>query len=133
MPTVTCGYRISTLAVGTLMLDGCMTWRASNVAPINFVQDQKPGKVRIERTDASRVVLSQPVVAGDSIRGQQGAVAVKDIKAIAARRFDPLRTLGLVGGIVGAALIACVATDCNSYEVGSLYEVGNLTSSGRRP
>ena len=112
--------------LGALALVGCTTWRVQDVAPIVLVTEAKPGKVRIERADASRMVLTQPMVVGDSIRGRQGAVAAADVRRIAVRRFDVLRTFGLVGGILVASALGCVATSCLDFEIPNIYSARRI-------
>jgi hypothetical protein len=114
------GWQRGWIVLGALAQVGCVSWRVQEVAPIVLVTETTPGTVRLERTDASRVVLTRPMVVGDSIRGQQGAVAVADIKALAVRRFDAARTLGLAGGILAAAAVG-IAVWANSFEIPNLY------------
>jgi hypothetical protein len=53
-------------------------------------------------------------------------ISAADITAIAVRRFDPLKTLGLLAGITAGAAIGCAVTSCLDFEI------GNLSTSARR-
>ena len=99
------------------------------VEPAGFIREQSPDKVRITRPDSTTIVVNRPAVVGDSIvqlpRDPAGpapqdrpAVALGDVRGIAVRRFAPVSTLGLVGGIFLGAVIGCAVTECNKVEVG---------------
>jgi hypothetical protein len=84
------------------------------------ITQQHPKKVRVVRTGQSRLVLDNPAVVGDSIVGRQGAIAVADATAVELRKFDVLKTVGLVGGIWVGAAIVCAATDCIQLDFGDV-------------
>ena len=125
---------IAVLALGAFLMSasGCTSWRVQDVEPAALVRDQAPKQVRITRVDGTRAVVRQPEVAGDSIRGMAPAdsarglaggptsVALADVRQIAVRKTDPLKTAGLV--VVGAfvaVLIGCAATECMDWNLGS--------------
>ena len=105
------GFRqLACTSLSAIVLVGCTSWRVQNVSPMSFVAETKPGKIRIQREDGSRMVLSRPALVGDSIRGPQGAVAVADVSAIAVRKFDVLKTLGLTLGLgIGVTVVVASA------------------------
>lgn len=73
--------------------------------------EESPSVVRVTRTDSVEVVLWQPQVSQDSLIGVvrdpnpvPRRVALGDISSVAVKRTDPLRTVGLVAGIVVGAM-----------------------------
>ena len=90
----------------------CTRWTRQDVAPAKLIAEKHPTRVRVQRADGSRVVLSDPAVVGDSIVGAQGygrkAMAVTDVTSVALWKFDLGRTivLALVG--VGVPYIGLV-------------------------
>jgi hypothetical protein len=86
------------------------------VSPQQLLLTQHPGKIRVTRTDSSKVVLTDPEIVGDTLYGgDTGAesarsstgrecVALGDVGHISLRRKDPLAT-GMLIGIPAAALI----------------------------
>lgn len=100
------------IILGAMLLSACTSWRVQQVAPAVLLNEIQPAKVRVERADGARLVLTWPMLVGDSIRAPQGTMALSDISAIALRKFDPLKTTGLVGGILGgAAFLAALSTE----------------------
>ncbi len=95
------------------------------MAPEALVRDRAPSAVRITRTDHSRVVVHHPVIEGDSILGRPNGNDSKDggeapitvplnaIESVAIKRFDVLKTLGV---ILLVDLGWCVATKCLEAE-----------------
>jgi hypothetical protein len=98
-------------------LPACRTWRAEPLpravagapAPERIVR----GPVRATRLDGRRVELAEARVANDTLRGPLRAraapggvatvaVPLDSVHALEARRFSPVRTAGLVGGILAA-------------------------------
>ena len=66
--------RLVALGAATIALSGCVSWKVRNVEPKAFVMEAKPERIRIQRADASKVVLTRPAVVGDSIRAEQGTM-----------------------------------------------------------
>jgi len=103
-------------------LAACMSWHVEEeVSPLQVISAQHPRTVRLTRTDGSRVVLDEPrIAAGDSLVGVHygvpSSVAVSDVTQVATRRVSPGKTIGLFLGlstvVVGAAVIACLSSDC---------------------
>ena len=99
-----------------------MSWHVEEeVSPLQLISAQHPRTVRLTRTDGSRVVLDEPrIAAGDSLVGVHygvpSSVAVSDVTQVATRRVSPGKTIGLFLGlstvVVGAAVIACLSSDC---------------------
>ena len=98
----------------------CTSWRVQTVAPAAVITQQQPTKVRVSRAGQGKLVLDHPMIVGDSIVGRQGAMAVADATAVEVRKFDFLKTAGLVGGIWAGAAIICAATDCLEPDFGGI-------------
>lgn len=91
------------------------------MTPEALIRDRAPATIRITRTDHSRVVVHRPVVEGDSVAGllsrdepKDGAAApitisLNAIESVAIRRFDVLKTVGVV---LLVDLAWCAATQC---------------------
>lgn len=102
----------SPIAVAALVLSACTSWRVQQVAPAVLLREMQPDMVRIDRADGARLVLTRPMLVGDSVQARQGTVAVADITSIAVRRLDPLKTGGLVGGILVGGAVLCLLSEC---------------------
>ncbi|HXI63751.1 MAG TPA: hypothetical protein VNH14_04500 [Gemmatimonadales bacterium] len=99
-----------------------MTWHVEEQAsPLQLISTQHLRTIRLTRTDGSRVVLDEPRIAvGDSVvgvhYGVQSTIAVSDVTQVATRRVSAGKTVGLFLGlstaVVGAAVIACLSSDC---------------------
>jgi hypothetical protein len=97
-----------------MFLTACSSWRVQPVAPAELIGQQHPDQVRLRRHDGRQVVVKQPLVRSDSVIAQvprdSTAVPLSDVSAIAVRRFDWLKTTGLVVLVTGATLgVACAA------------------------
>ena len=96
----------------SLQVASCTSWRVASVTPAKLVAEEQPARVRVTRSDGTRVVLYQPSVQGDSLVGRHApgvaspdrAVALADVTAVARRRGDTGKTVLLGVGV--AALIA---------------------------
>ena len=107
-----------------LMVSGaateCTSWRVQQVAPARVIEKQHPEKVRVSRASGGKVVLDNPLVVGDSIVGRQGAVAVADVTAVEVRKFDGLKTVGVIGGVIVVGTLACAAAGCFDFDLGPI-------------
>ena len=103
----------STLMITTVWIStGCSSWRVQQVSPAQLIEQRKPSSIQLRWQDGRRLVVRQPVIAGDSLIGVSRKdtirVATSDVSAVAMRRFDPLKTTGLVVVSTGALFgIAC--------------------------
>jgi hypothetical protein len=96
----------------SLQVASCTSWRVASVSPAQLIAEEQPAKIRVTRSDGTRLVLHQPSVQGDSlvgshaagIAGPDRAVALVDVTAVARRRGDTGRTVLLGVGV--AALLA---------------------------
>ena len=97
-------------------LAACSSWQTQSVSPQQLLVTQHPGKIRVTRTDSSKVVLTDPQISGDTLYGgRAGAgsitsaahregVALGDVGNVAVRRKDAFAT-GMLIGVPAAALI----------------------------
>jgi hypothetical protein len=105
----------------TTSLAACSSWQTHGVSPQQLLVTQHPGKIRVTRTDSSKVVLTDPEIVGDTLYGRDtGAgsstsatgregVALGDVGHVSLRRKDPFATGMLIGvpaaALIGAALV----------------------------
>lgn len=100
-------------------ISGCQTWRVAGPTPADFVRDRAPDRILVRRTDGSRMILLNPSVDGDSLRGfaLTGGVPsmpLETVQSISVRRVAWGKTLGLVG-VVGAGIaVAALLSSCGS-------------------
>ena len=95
------GVLIGLLAATTL--NACTSWRVQPVTPEQLISDRPVKEVRIARPDSSWLVLSGPHLVVDSLVGmtrrKRIAIPLTDIRHIAVRQGNALKTTGLVLGI----------------------------------
>lgn len=92
---------------------GCKAWRVSEVAPQELIRSEQPSQVRLETsTDSVKIVLYQPVIVGDSLRGLPTELAVRprmialsQITEIATRHFHIGKSLLFGGGIAAGVIL----------------------------
>lgn len=99
--------------LGLLALTGCRSWRVSTAPTAQVLSEEQPDQIRVARiSDSSEVVLHQPTIIGDSLRGLPTALAIQammiplaDIREVAVRRFDLGKTLFRSFLVVGAVAL----------------------------
>jgi hypothetical protein len=108
--------RLGHLLLLSTSLAACSSWQAQTVSPQQLLVTQHPGKIRVTRTDSSKVVLTDPEIVGDTLYGRDGAarstkssagregVALANVGHVSLRRKDPFAT-GMLIGVPAAALI----------------------------
>ena len=109
----------------SVYLTSCSSWHVQPVSPEQVVTEDQPSEVRVTLVDSSQFVMKEPRVSGDTlsglVSGSQQDILLSDISRMEANRGDPLKTVGLVSGIVigvgGALVLICVAA-CD-FEIGS--------------
>jgi hypothetical protein len=86
---------------------GCSSWEARAEPASAIVGDSAPERVRVTRTNSSQVVLVSPALARDTLRGlvegsedRMVAIPVSGIQQLAVRDLDPLKTAGLIAGVL---------------------------------
>lgn len=91
-------------------LEGCSSWRVQTAPPVEVLASQKPEKVRVTRKDSVRLELKAPGIQADTLTGQSGSplgparIALADISQLEVRKPDAVKSLALVGGIVGGLI-----------------------------
>lgn len=109
-------------ALIAMQLGGCTSWRAQPVEPSDlpgYVAAQRSAQLRFTLGNGNEVVISQARISGDTLlgtaRGQPVRIAMTDVRIVARRRTNVLRSIGLGYVIVAAAaVVACAASDCFS-------------------
>ena len=93
----------------------CTSWHAVRPTPANYLQHKTPQEIRLIRSDRSKVVVRNPIMVGDTLRGIVGpglargdlahqiAIPMNDIRTIAVREFSTSKTLGVF--ILGTLLL----------------------------
>lgn len=106
------------VAVAAALVTACHSWRTQSSPVAETLADQ-PDEVRVTRNDYTQLTLHRPRLSGDTLIGERIAsrpvtvsVPLGDIRSIEVRRFDGLKTAGLIAGVgVTAILIAAAASD----------------------
>lgn len=101
----------------------CSTWHVEEgVSPLLLIATEHPSRLRVTRSDKSRIVLENPRIAGsDTLVGQGDKgpprVAVSDVRQIATQHVSTSKTVGLVLGLsaVAAIVIAVESLCSNGY------------------
>jgi len=104
--------KFAPLIVAFAGLTACASWKVVGPSPAEFLRTQAPARVRVTRTDSSKVVVQAPTLRGDTLVGtaaaglaqrdtaRQVAVPLSSIQSLAVRRSSPELTLGLLAAIV---------------------------------
>ncbi len=130
-------HALTALAV-SLPLVACRSWRSPSLPLPEVVADQ-PSQVRVIRNDGGRFTLRRPRLSGDTLIGElasssdKGTIAIprSDIRSIELRRFDGLKTVGLIAGVgATAVLIAAVGYDQSSGGGGGGSDGGGCCAGG---
>ena len=107
---------ITGLVLAAWCSSACTHWKVQSAFPEQVVS-RRPQKVRVTRDDGSRMVLRQPVIAGDTIYGAprngrvsagspRPAVALTDIGDVAVRKVNVVSTVALTLGTLALAALA---------------------------
>lgn len=94
-------------------VSGCRAWRVSPVSPEELVRTEAPTQVRVTTTqDTARMVLYQPTIVGDSLRGLPTELAIRprmvplaSITEIATKHFSLKKTALSVAAIAAGVLV----------------------------
>lgn len=92
-----------------LMSTGCVTWRASELAPTELIQQEAPVRVRVTGTDGMQLTLERPQIRAGAIvaTASPGAMLLDDVRTIEVERVSVARTIALTAP--AAILVAIVA------------------------
>ena len=112
----------------------CMTWRSQSGDTQSIIEAKQPTRIRVYRSDGSRVVLENPTIVEDSLVGMSRtsfgpiatipyrvAMPLDQIGAVETREINGgLSTLAVLG--VGALVAVIVAAAAVSAELRGLAE-----------
>ena len=60
-----------------IFVPACTSWRVVGPTPPEYLQTQRPGEIRVTRTDNSQVKVRAPPLAGDTLVGTVGGGLVR--------------------------------------------------------
>lgn len=112
---------LSLLLITALLTSSCRVWSVTNATPAEYLRGHQPNAVRVHRHGGPQVVLLEPELMGDSLRGYaettgRPSIALSDIDSIAVRRTSWGRTVALVGGVGAAIFLAALLSDCSDTQ-----------------
>lgn len=85
----------------------CTSWRPAPPDARAVVEERRPARARITRSDGAQLVVEKPVVRRDSIvpadEGSTGGVALSDIRSVEVPGIHPGAYLG--GGTVAVGVV----------------------------
>lgn len=102
-----------TILLAATLLTGCKTWQVqTGVTPEQYVRQERPEQVRVRRTDNTTLVLYNPVISNDSLRGAPTELAIRpvsvplsEVTTVSVRRFSLSRTVLTVLGVAGGLIV----------------------------
>ena len=111
--------RISRFAAGALVVllaGACQAWTSDQRPVPEVVQDQRDGKVALTTNNVGWIVVSNPIIEGDSIVGTRNggtvvensrtAVPVTSVSSVKTRQFSLWRTVGVGIAVALASVLA---------------------------
>lgn len=109
---------LSLLLITALLSSSCRGWSVTNTTPADYLRDHQPSAVRIHKHDGKQVILMEPELVGDSLRGYaqttgRPTIALSDIDSIAVRKTSWGKSIALVGGLGAAIVVAALLSDCS--------------------
>jgi len=100
------GKKTLALLLIACSLSGCTTWRPVPSEPKSISTVLRPGdELRLTTRDSRVRELTVREITGLSISGEQEQVPLSDIARMERREFSPGKTAGLVGGVLGTAIL----------------------------
>jgi hypothetical protein len=105
--------------VSLALLAGCQTWRVAGPTPTEYLSKHSPDQILVLRADSSRLILLDPSLEGDTLRGfaQTGgrpALPLSEVRSVSVRGTSWGKTLGLVGAVGAGVAVALLLGDCGS-------------------
>ena len=120
--------RVLVLATAAATISACTSWRVQPVSPAQLLDEERPERVRVQRSDRSRVVLNAPQLVPDSLvgtsRGERTSLPLADIAQIEVRRGSTGKTIGLVLGLTAVTAVVCIP--CTLLVVCSIGDCSEL-------
>jgi hypothetical protein len=109
---------VSLLLVTSLLTSSCRGWSVQGTTPSDYMREHQPSSVRLFKRDGKQVVLMEPEVVGDSLRGYavttgRPSFALSDIDSLAVRKTKWGNTVLLIGGLSAAVVVATLLSDCS--------------------
>lgn len=109
----------------TLPASACRSWRTSDLAPRQLIEEARPSSLRVTQSDGEHVYLRSPAISGDSVVGERLkrgpapvpiAIPMERVSEVATSEFSGNRTvLAVLVPIVG--FLAIVASQLE-YSLG---------------
>lgn len=108
----------SLILITSLLTSSCRGWSVQDTAPAEYLKNEQPSSARLFKKDGKQVILLEPEIVGDSIRGYatttgRPSFALADIDSLAVKKTKWGNTLLLVGGIGAAVALATLLSDCS--------------------
>lgn len=94
------------LLLGTQLLAGCQSWRASSLGPQALLEEERPGMIRVTLDDGRVATLSDPRMVADTIvgTGDTQRAAAGEVRTLEVRRTSIPRTVALMVAHVTAVV-----------------------------
>ena len=93
----------------------CTRWQPQEISPERVVSEREPSRIRVTRSDSTRVELIRPHVSGDSLigsvtpSGPPVSIPLSAVAHVSVAKANPGATIALLLGIGAAAVAALVA------------------------
>lgn len=102
----------------TLLTSSCRVWSVTSATPTEYMSKHQPSQVRIYKKTGQTVILLEPEVLGDSLRGYatttgRPTLALADIDSIAVRKTSWGKTVLLIGGVGAAVALTALLSNCD--------------------
>jgi hypothetical protein len=113
-------HRIACLLIvaeASLGTGGCARWEVQPLRPQVVLHREHPSRIRLVRTDSTRVEFKRTLLQEGSITGVQGrqarSIPLDSVAYISIRRSNHWGPLLLVGGALSAGLIVLIGATYN--------------------
>jgi len=114
--------RVVAAALLSMYVTGCTSWKTQEVSPEQVVTEEPPSRVRLTLASGTQVVVDQPQVSGDTLRGFDNGIPVEiplaNVSSVETHGADASKTGRLAFGIIlglGAAAAVALALYTPSY------------------
>ena len=132
------GRHARVLTGGVLLLaqvvTACTSWKVLSVSPQELVSRDHPSAIQVREQGGARYVMASPRLEGDSLTGYvkrvERRIPMVAIDRVAVRRFNALKTVGLVVVVPAALIAALVGIVCAGGSGCSSFSGGFGTAAG---